>query len=209
MRDVCRRALLPSVVMVCLPILQIQASAAEAVTVPDGDGTWVMTIAPEDGASELRHAAAEEAAPIILAAFQEDTDSEPAVPDPVEPDGLSVPETAPAEADGAVEALPTVTPALAVDPAAYWCVYRTIPFIRTEYLANPSYRHEATMEFLFGQLRPTVIHKHQDAAPAVAPMVVPAPAPPWVYDIYLGQIPTFIERYQAPMIPLGGYPLSY
>ena len=41
----------------------------------------------------------------------------------------------------------------------YLEIYRSIPFSRAEYLANPSYRHEATMEILMGQLRPTVIHK--------------------------------------------------
>ncbi len=35
-------------------------------------------------------------------------------------------------------------------------IYNTIPFSRTEYDANPSYRHDATMELLLGQLRTTV-----------------------------------------------------
>ncbi|MCA9070171.1 MAG: hypothetical protein KDA84_14660, partial [Planctomycetaceae bacterium] len=43
-----------------------------------------------------------------------------------------------------------------VNPADYWRVYRSIPFLRSEYVANPSYRHEATMEILLGQLRPVV-----------------------------------------------------
>lgn len=38
-------------------------------------------------------------------------------------------------------------------------VYNAIPFSRAEYDANPSYRHDATMEFLFGQMRPTVVHR--------------------------------------------------
>jgi hypothetical protein len=38
-------------------------------------------------------------------------------------------------------------------------VYDAIPFSRAEYDANPSYRHDAAMEFLFGQLRPTVIQR--------------------------------------------------
>ncbi|MCG6156718.1 hypothetical protein [Rubinisphaera margarita] len=46
-----------------------------------------------------------------------------------------------------------------ISPAQYQAVYDSIPFSRAEYLANPSYRHEATMEMLFGELRPTVIHK--------------------------------------------------
>jgi len=47
--------------------------------------------------------------------------------------------------------------------ASYLDVYRSIPFIRAEYDANPSYRHDATMEILFGQLRPTVVHKYSGA----------------------------------------------
>ncbi len=43
----------------------------------------------------------------------------------------------------------------------YRTVYNSIPFSRAEYEANPSYRHDATMEFLFGQMRPTVIHRQQ------------------------------------------------
>jgi hypothetical protein len=193
--------LLPSVIAVCLPILELRASAAETVTVPDGAGSWEMTISPQKFA-------AEGGSPILLA-YQEDTENGAAVPDPVEPGeqaNFAAPESA-ENGEKADESLPTVSPAPAIDPAAYWCVYRTIPFLRTEYLANPSYRHEATMEFLFGQLRPTVVHKHQNVAHA-APAVLPAPIPPYVYDIYMGQIPTFMQRYQPPAIPFG-YPLNY
>lgn len=40
---------------------------------------------------------------------------------------------------------------------SYEDVYRSIPYNYTEYLANPGYRHDATMEILFGELRPTTI----------------------------------------------------
>ena len=54
-------------------------------------------------------------------------------------------------------------PAGRVDPRylsqMYYEVYKSIPFIRAEYNASPSYIHDATMEFLFGQMRPTVIHR--------------------------------------------------
>ena len=46
-----------------------------------------------------------------------------------------------------------------VDPAEYQRIYNSIPFSRAEYLANRDYRHAATMEILFGQLRPTTIVK--------------------------------------------------
>lgn len=38
-------------------------------------------------------------------------------------------------------------------------IYKTIPFVRAEYDANPSYLHDTTVEFLFGKMRPTVIHR--------------------------------------------------
>ena len=44
-----------------------------------------------------------------------------------------------------------------VNPAAYIEVYNSIPFSRAEYRANPGYRHQATMELLFGQMRSEVV----------------------------------------------------
>lgn len=41
----------------------------------------------------------------------------------------------------------------------YQEIYLSIPFSRVEYNANPSYRHDATMEILFGQMRPTVVYR--------------------------------------------------
>ena len=43
---------------------------------------------------------------------------------------------------------------------SYKKIYNSIPYSRAEYLANPAYRHEATMELMFGELRPTTVHKH-------------------------------------------------
>ncbi len=41
-----------------------------------------------------------------------------------------------------------------VNPLEYAWIYQSIPFNRSEYVANPRYRHDATMEILLGQLRP-------------------------------------------------------
>jgi hypothetical protein len=158
-----------------------------------------VVITPKDSAAVE---ATTDGSSVVLTAYEEPEKVEGAVPDPVDPPAQ------PAPVEEGPQALPTVTPAPAVDPAAYWCVYRTIPFIRTEYLANPAYRHEATMEFLFGQLRPTVIHKTQASLPAPPALRPVAPIPPWTYDVYLGQIPTFVQRYRPPAIPFG-YPLTY
>ena len=44
-----------------------------------------------------------------------------------------------------------------ITSASYIEVYNSIPFRRSEYDANPSYRHEATIELLLGQIRPKTI----------------------------------------------------
>lgn len=46
-------------------------------------------------------------------------------------------------------------------PAEYREFYNSIPFNRTEYLANRDYRHEATMELLMGQLRQKTVVKFE------------------------------------------------
>ena len=57
-----------------------------------------------------------------------------------------------------------------ITPAAYAEVYNSIPFRRSEYLANPSYRHEATIEVLLGQIRPkTVVNMTAPAATCCTP----------------------------------------
>lgn len=50
-------------------------------------------------------------------------------------------------------------PAQSPDVSNYQQIYDSIPYSRAEYLANPGYRHDATMELMFGEMRPTTIHK--------------------------------------------------
>jgi hypothetical protein len=71
---------------------------------------------------------------------------------------------------------------LAVNGRTYDEVYRSIPYSHTEYLANPEYRHEATMEILFGQLRPTTVHKQSE--PRTIVNVPPSPYQPYIYSHY-------------------------
>lgn len=117
-------------------------------------------------------------------------------PKPSEPAAFSVDDTAPAvaevsmqdnaadekpdpepiapESEGTIEAAPLAIGAEpyyttgypAINPYNYAHIYAAIPFIRSEYNANPSYRHETTMEILFGRMRPTVIHKNRTTASA-------------------------------------------
>jgi hypothetical protein len=59
----------------------------------------------------------------------------------------------------------------------YRQVYNAIPFSRAEYDASPSYRHDATMEFLFGQMRPTVIQRGTTKVDVNLPSVDFVPPP--------------------------------
>ncbi len=53
----------------------------------------------------------------------------------------------------------TITPApstkVTINGLTYDEVYDSIPYHRDEVRANPGYRHDATMEVLFGEMRPT------------------------------------------------------
>ena len=53
---------------------------------------------------------------------------------------------------------------LKVDPSEYQRIYNSIPFNRAEYRANPSYRHDAAMEILFGEMRDTTIIRNAPRA---------------------------------------------
>lgn len=77
-------------------------------------------------------------------------------------DGLPV--IIPGESSQCCDTTPAVNPPEGtVDPRylsqMYTEIYRSIPFNRAEYDANPSYRHDTAVEFLFGKMRPTVIHR--------------------------------------------------
>lgn len=50
-------------------------------------------------------------------------------------------------------------PDVVVDGRSYKQIYESIPYRQAEYLANPGDRHEAAMEILFGQMRPTTVVK--------------------------------------------------
>lgn len=83
---------------------------------------------------------------------------------------------------------------LAFDPVElgrlYREIYAAIPFDRAEYEANPSYRHEATLEFLFGQQRPMVVERRHikvdiQGLPGVWPAVIsPLGVPGWWYPFH-------------------------
>lgn len=98
-----------------------------------------------------------------------------------------------------------------VNGVTYQQAYESVPYSRTEYLANPGYRHEAAMELLFGQLRPTTIVRQS------APQTVVNPQPvlhrpylstpsdfysyPWQYGLFPGMAPYFGPQIPGQMFP--------
>lgn len=73
-----------------------------------------------------------------------------------ESDDGALPVITPRSPDTAPFPNPQVMP---VQTALYRDIYFSIPFNRAEYNAYPSYRHDATMELLFNQMRNTVIQR--------------------------------------------------
>lgn len=71
---------------------------------------------------------------------------------------------------GVVTASAESTIPAGITSASYIEVYNSIPFRRSEYDANPNYRHEATIELLLGQIRPkTVTNVSVPAATCCSP----------------------------------------
>ncbi len=61
----------------------------------------------------------------------------------------------------------------------YTSVYKTVPFNRAEHDANPSYRHDSTMEILTGNSRHvTVLRPNTTPRPVVVPAARPRPLIP-------------------------------
>jgi hypothetical protein len=79
---------------------------------------------------------------------------------PDEDSRAAVSGTAPAPADAAGAVAPVS--AASGKPAmrmTYAEAYAQIPFSRSEYEANPGYRHDAAMELMFGTMRPMVVSR--------------------------------------------------
>lgn len=71
-------------------------------------------------------------------------------------DCCDLPVITPRSPDAAPLPNPAVIP---LQTALYRDIYFSIPFNRAEYNAYPSYRHDATMELLFNQMRNTIIQR--------------------------------------------------
>lgn len=119
------------------------------------EASWSIRIAgSEQSATEDQSLALNDAGPVLV--NHEVSPVAEGTPPAV---AQSVAETASAPLAGEsprtdVQVSPTIIPAM-----TYVEAYNAVPFSRAEYEANPSYRHEAAMELMFRQLRPTTILK--------------------------------------------------
>jgi hypothetical protein len=77
----------------------------------------------------------------------------------VSPDQSVQPASATEAKPNGAGSAPLTSADVAARAQLYREIYHSIPFSRAEYDASPSYRHDATMEILFGQMRPTVINR--------------------------------------------------
>lgn len=193
----CSTALSLLALLISFP--ETSSIAGEAVVQKFGD--WTVTIQPGPRGIGVRDLVASPAkSEIQLISHVQAADADEAA-DPVE-----VP-PAPAQSEATSPAatpaeLPTViapcaSGSPACDPMAmvklYSQVYDQIPFSRAEYAANPSYRHDAAMEFLFGKMRQTVVYRNavsQSYAPAAMPAYSPMYSPygfnSFYYPFYYG-----------------------
>lgn len=128
---------------------------------------------------QVRPVSLEQVAPAPAPALELDSLPAPAEPQVVKPRETPTPASATAEqplslsTDASPPCVncnePIITPrlrepddgitAIPAQAQLYRDIYFGLPFIRAEYNANPSYRHDTTMELLFNQMRPTVIQR--------------------------------------------------
>ncbi len=142
----------------------------ESAKLPEikGELTWVSTAKQPAIAEDVKKPIA--SVPDVKAKSESETESKTETAD-----------------DKTADLEPSITPATIVtheqlaslpshvNPHNYRRIYNAIPFVRSEYEANPSYRHEATMEILFGQLRPQVNVKRPTTLSHVSRAATPAP----------------------------------
>jgi len=149
-------ALIPAV------ILAGRIAKSEVVHVSTAEGSdWTITITPAaKSAPVVPHAAMPTALPAPsppLVSRQSVPVSAPAAENP-SPPVAEEPLVPAVSTENGVVIAPNPSPAPQV--SAYKAIYDAIPFNRTEYLANPSYRQEMAMELLTGHQRQIVVHRN-------------------------------------------------
>lgn len=183
-----RRAFLWTLAAFAL-VWSIRADAAEAPALPD----------PEPAAEVRSPLAAADLTPPPAAMTSAPTARPERRPPPVESHPGATVTHFPDE-NWTVTIIPNAPGGAVVNGRRYEDVYASIPYSRAEYLANPGYRHEATLEILFGQLRPkTVVSEYK-------PRTVPAPT----FSVYKPYRPiqTDIYRFWRPSPFSWNFPLT-
>ncbi len=115
------------------------------------DAHWSIEIRP--ASSRLTETELQAGPAVVPVAYQEEapapeSKSEPPAGEP-KPIGPLLPSPAVTE--------PSPQPVTPQARMSYAEAYAAIPFSRTEYEANPAYRHQAALELMFGVLRPTTL----------------------------------------------------
>lgn len=137
---------------------------------------WKVTIAPAGPRGELKTppALAAGQGPVIQPASAQASDPSvviaPAVFSQTQPPQAAKEDVPPAPTAGVNR-----DPVLLAQQ--YREIYNAIPFLRSEYDANRSYRHDAALEILFGQMRPTVVHRGTVDVKVTTPTVRYIPSP--------------------------------
>jgi hypothetical protein len=183
--------------IVTLLALASQARAGD-VSVRNDDGTpWTIRITPAVPAAISKAEAA------LLPPAPESTEVaiNPAIPATT----AVVTQPAPQANDFGIQIVPARPRDAGMNGQSYSDAYRSIPYSLTEYLANPSYRHDAAMEVLFGALRPTTIHREVPAQVAQEPEWTPYRPYLNAHWDYFETAPLLRPRYYAPLLPLGFY----
>ena len=160
------RWLMPVVLSVSLSLSCGLRSVRAGDAIVQQFGDWKITIQPGARGNTLLIPPSPQPVAVIRLVSRSEAvpvDQEVVPPAPAHPENVEIiPEITPPTGTAAVPNSET-PPCRSVDSLAlvqlYPLVYSAIPFSRAEYEANPSYRHDATLEFLFGQMRPTVIQR--------------------------------------------------
>lgn len=193
--------------LVAAAALFASGAYAEAVTLENKDGThWVMQIEPgvsrvppvvplpEIPADEVETVTAEK--PVAAAT---DVGEMPPAPEPVI-------ETSIVQSRGMM-IIPRGAESCADLAVRYKQIYAAIPFNRAEYVANPSYRHDATMELLTGNVQPgggktgRVLRGREYTG--YRPYI------PAKYDYYRYRFPVGYGLYGFNRLPFAGYGYAF
>lgn len=171
------------VAVVCAGCLTAGVSPAQDVSRPILDAQWKIVLRPAGAIVPVSYQSADDTPAIVspltleLPVQKRPTEGAVTPQSPITPAAPPTPTSTETKADMSPVVSTTAdeshsgSPGNGVQwgpqPAGVTCIgqsrltyteaYQAIPFSRTEYEANPGYRHQAAMELLFGTMRPTTM----------------------------------------------------